>query len=135
MSATKAVIYLLHNNATLIAQVPAARIMAGTLPQTLALPAIHVRQISGTERLPVSMAEAKRFRTERVQVTVLAGTYPALKLILELVRNACSGASGSASGVVVDSVLPDGVGPDLSDEAAQIFEQSRDFMVNWVSTP
>lgn len=131
MSGVAVIRYLLANSASLTAQVPAARIFAGTIPQGSALPAIGVTQISGVERRTVAMDEPPRHRQDRVQVTVLAATYPSKKTILALVRTACANQSGSVNGVKLDSILPDGEGPDLDDPAATIYEQSRDFLVRW----
>lgn len=131
MSGTSVIRYLLANNAPLIAVVPAARIVAGTIPINAALPAIGVTQISGIELLTVAMAEGGIMRTDRVQVTVHAASYSAKKSILALVRTACAHRSGTVNSVKLDSILPDGEGPDLDDEAAQIYEQSRDFLVKW----
>lgn len=131
MSAPAIARYILANAAAVTAQVPAARIFVGPIPLKSDLPAIGVRFISGTERATVSMAEASRFRTDRVQVTVHANTYASKVAILELVRTALSPRSGSFNGFDVDSITPEGEGPDLDDEAAVTFERSRDFMVAW----
>lgn len=131
MSGVSVIRYLLANNAPLIAVVPAARILAGIIPQNAALPAIGVTEISRVEHLTVSMAESSRFYTERVQVTVHASSYSAKKAILALVRAACANRSGTVNFVKVDSILPAGDGPDLDDDAAVIFEQSSDFIVKW----
>lgn len=131
MSGVAVLRYLLANNAPLIAVVPAARIIAGVIPQGTTLPAIGISQISGVENLTVAMAEGGIFRTDRVQVTVHASSYSSKKSILALVRTACAHQSGTVNGVKLDSILPDGEGPDLDDEAAVIYEQSRDFMVRW----
>lgn len=113
--------------------VPEARIFIGTVPQESALPAIGIRQISGTERTTVTMAEPGRFRTNRVQVTAYAASYEAKDELLELVRAALSPYRGTvASTWAVDSITPDGEGPDFDDEAARIFERSRDFLVSWI---
>lgn len=134
MSGGAAVNYILSNAAAVIAVVPAARILTGpSLPVGTALPAILVRKISGDERLQLRMADAGTFRTERVQVTALADTYGAVGDILELARAACVPQRGTFGSVVVDSILPAGEGPDLSDQDADIYEQSRDFFVRWTT--
>lgn len=131
MSGVAVVRFLLANNAPVIAQVPAARIFAGTVPQGTTLPAIGVKQVSGVERLTVPMTEPLRHREDRVQVTVYAGTYAAKKTILGLVRTACANTSGTVNGFAVDCILPGGEGPDFDDDVAVIYEQSRDFMVRF----
>lgn len=133
MSGVAVVRYLLANDAAVIAVAPAARIFAGTIPQGTALPTIGITQISGVERLTVAMSEASRHRQDRVRVTVLAASYPAKKALLALVRAALDNQSGTVNSVKLDSVLPDGIGPDLDDQAAVIYEQSQDFIVKWAT--
>lgn len=113
------------------AVVPAARIFVGDIPQGAVLPALGIRYVSGTERITVAMTEASRFRTDRVQVTVHAKTYQSKAQILELVRAAMAPNRGTIGGFDVDSVTPDGEGPDFDDAAAVIFERSRDFIIAW----
>lgn len=123
--------YLLANNATLIAAVPAARIIAGALPLNTVLPAISITQISGNERKTVAMSETKKFIAERVQITVFAKTYPLQKSLLKLVRSALPISRGTVNGYDCDSVLPDSEGPDIYDPVADIFEQSQDFFIKF----
>lgn len=123
--------YVLANAAAVTAQVPAARIFIGNIPTNTALPAIGIAHISGTERDTVSLAEASRFRRDRVQVTVHAATYGAKVSILDLARTALSPKRGTLNGYDVDSIMQAGEGPDFDDEAARIYERSRDFMVAW----
>lgn len=131
MSSPAIVRNVLANAAAVTAVVPGVRIFAGTIPQGSTLPAIGVRLVSGVERTTVSMAEASRYRTDRVQVTVHAKTYATKCSILELVRTALSPKRGTVNGFDVDSITPDGEGPDFDDDAAVIYERSRDFMVTW----
>lgn len=131
MSGVAVIQALLAGNTQLVAAVPAARIFGGPIPPKTALPAIAVMQISGTERLTVSMSERRRQRTERIQVTVEARDYPTKKTVLELVRGACGMRVGDLNGVSVMSVLPAGEGPDLDDPETPLYSQSRDFIVSW----
>lgn len=134
MSGPAVVAYLLSQNAPVVAAVPAARIFAAPeLPMGTALPAISVWSVSRAERLTVGMSESSRFQVERVQVMVHAKTEPSKDSILALVRAALPVSRGTVNGVKVDSILPDLVGPDLSQPDAGIYEQSRDFMVKWSS--
>lgn len=129
MSDVAAVRYLLANNAGVIAQVPATRIMAGVLPQGTALPAIAVTHVSTVRRNQVA-ATSVRFCVSRVQVTILASTYQSQKSIAALVRTALPRSRGTVNGVAVDSIVSDIEGPDFSDEAG-IFMGSLDFIVNF----
>lgn len=134
MSGAAAINHVLSNAAAVVAAVPAARILTGPiLPVGTDMPAILVRKISGDERLTVVMDDTGRMRSERVQVTAYADNYNDVHDVLELVRAACVPQRGSLGGVTVDSVLPAGDGPDLSDPDAGIFEASRDFLVKWIT--
>lgn len=133
MSDTKAVSYLLQHNANLIAAVPAAKIFTGIIPVNTALPAIVVRHVDDVEEKTINAAGAKRL-TARVQVTVKALTYATQKSILELIRIALAGTYSTVNTVAVYGISSEGSGPDLFDEAAGIFEQSRDFLISWSTT-
>jgi hypothetical protein len=134
--------YLLANNAPVLAVVPATRITAGDLPINTTMPAIAVTQISGMPRLTIAMTEPNRINTDRVQVSALfkgpAGTpsgagYPGVAALMVLVLAACPNQNGTINGVAVDSILPDIEGPDLQDDATNLFSRSRDFIVKWRS--
>lgn len=142
MSGVAVIRYLLANNAALVAAVPAARIVAGDIPLSTAMPAISVTQISGMPRNDVEMRSAHVLHTDRVQVSVLVrgsqgtppgGGYPSVRSILRLVFAACPNTYGIVNGVNVDSILPDIEGPDLSDEESALYQGSRDFFVKWNS--
>ena len=128
MSDVKAVRYLLSQNANLIAQVPASRIIGGVLPQDIALPAISVTHVSTVR--PQMVSAASRLCVARVQVSVLATTYATQKSVLGLVRAALPRSRGNVNGVAVDSILPDVEGPDFNDEAG-IYMGSIDYRVTY----
>lgn len=134
MSDVKLIRYMLANNANLIAVVPEVRIFAGVVPLNTVLPAIAVNHLSTVERNTVAMNTATVLATSRVQVTVLAKSYASQKSILELIRKALPNANGIINGVNVDSILPDISGPDLRDDDAGIYMQSRDFMCKIIET-
>lgn len=131
MSDVKVVCHLLKNNAPLIAVVPAAKIMAGRIPQNTALPAIGVMHVSTVRRHPVA-GTATELCTSRVQITVHAATYPTQKSILVLIRAALPRTRGTVNGVVVDSLMHELDGPDMSDDEAGIFEESVDYVVKFI---
>lgn len=140
MSGVAIIRTLLVANAPLLAVIPSARIMAGDIPLATVLPAIGIMQISGVPRLTLAMTEANRMQTDRVQVSVLfkgpagspSGTgYPGVKAALALVRAALPNQNGTVAGFSLDSILPDTIGPDLQDEASQLFSQSQDWIVKW----
>lgn len=129
MSGVAIIRYKLANNAALTVVVPATRITAGVLPQNTTLPAISVTLVSGVTGLQV--AKASGLRTDRVQITVDAATYPQVRQILALCRAALPYTRGSVNGVACDSILPDIEGPDGFDDLLKTYFQSQDFMVTW----
>jgi hypothetical protein len=130
MSDVHVVRYLLAHNAGVIAVVPADRIMAGILPQGIALPALAVTHVS-TIRKNYVAETAVDWCTSRVQVTGMAATYPALKSLLVLVRAALPRSRGTVDSVAVDAILSDIEGPDFRDDAEGVFMQSHDFVVTY----
>lgn len=135
MSGTAAIWYLLKTKSTVIAVVPAARIVCGDLPINTVLPAISVKQISSVPMNLMNTNEANKLHTERVQVTALfKGSYPGLKAFMKLLLAACPSQRGTVNGVVIDSIQPALEGPDLYDQETDIYSQSRDFIVRWIAT-
>lgn len=130
MSDVAVVRYLLANSAGLIAVVPATKIIAGTIPQGTALPAISVTHLSTVRRQPVG-TPANVFCTSRVQVTVMAKTYPTQKSIMALVRAALPRTKGTVSGIVVDSLMPDFEGPDFKNDEIGAHVGSIDYIVTY----
>jgi hypothetical protein len=74
-----------------------------------------------------------RLITERVQVTVYAGSYAVKLPILLAIRDACVRQRGTIAGVRVDGIMPADPhwGPDLDDPGDPIFERSLDLIVRW----
>lgn len=145
MSGVKVIRSKLVALSALTSIVSASRIMAGTLPQGVQLPAISILFISGTPRNTISMNEAKKLYTDRIQVSAAvkipnatpptalpAGQgYPTIEAIMPLLRQACANASGTIAGMDVDSILPDLEGPDLADMAVGMLTRSQDFIVKY----
>lgn len=130
MSDVKVIRHLLANSAALTAAVPAAKIMAGVIPQGTVLPAIAVSHLSTVRRKTVERS-ATEHCTSRVQVTVQAKSYPHQKEILALVRAALPRTRGVVHGVDVDNILSDIEGPDFVDSSAEIYMGSCDFIVTF----
>jgi hypothetical protein len=128
MSDVKAVRHLLANNASLIAVVPAAKIMAGLIPQGTALPAIAVSHVSTTRQRMIASPGVEHY-TSRVQVTVMATTYPQQKTILGLIKAALPRTRGAVNGVIVGSLLFDLAGPDFRDDEIGSFMGSLDYII------
>lgn len=121
---------LLVGNADLIALVPADRVVAGTLPTGVALPAIAVTRVSMVDTNIVAPG-ATRHVDERVQVTVLAKNYPTLRNILRKTKAAAADKIGDLAGLTNVTVRTDGAGPDFMDEQASIHMGEQDFLVGY----
>lgn len=128
MSGVAIVKALLHASSALTAVVPAARIMAGDLPENTAVPAISIMEVSTVEAPHIDGLAPSCLVDGRVQVTVLAANYPAQKAALALVRKACNYQRGSLAGFTVVSVRRLSNGPDFRNEEG-LCMQSIDFSV------
>jgi len=130
VSDVKAIRYLLANNAPLLAVVPAARIIKGTIPQGTTLPALSVGHVSTVRRTNVAGTVVK-FCTSRVQITVDAPNYTSQKEVLRLVRAALPLTRGIVDGVAVDSIHHELDGPDFSDDASGVYAESVDYLITY----
>jgi hypothetical protein len=117
----------------LIALVPAARIAAGVMPQGTALPAISITSVS-TNDLNIPNPATTRMVTERVQVTVMAGTYPEQKTILAAVKRAAADTRPTVSGIANVTIHTENTGPDFMNDGASIYLGSLDFRVIYNET-
>lgn len=110
--------------------VPAARIVAGVIPRGSGLPAISLMSVSSTDR-NIPAPGPKRRVTERVQVTVLARTYPEAKSLIAAVRAAAADRMPVVEGLTDVTVHTDSAGPDFLDEETGIHMQTQDFRVSF----
>ena len=110
--------------------VPIARIAAGMLPQGMDLPAISLMSVSSVDLYIPSPGTTRRV-TERVQVTVLARTYPEVKAIIAAVRQAAADQMPTIDGLFDVTVHTDSAGPDFLDEETGIHMQTQDFRVSF----
>ena len=132
MNGVAAVRQLLVADATLIALVPATRIMSGVNPLGTALPAIAITPVSGVD-LQTHDEPGQRFTTDRVQVTVMASTYPSLQEVLAAVKRAGDAKAPTVTGISNVVCRTDGQGPWFMDEGASIHLQSQDFKVSYTA--
>jgi hypothetical protein len=132
MSGVAIVRALLASTPAVTALVPASRIIAGFADQALVRPLITVTQVSANEVPTVGRRLSVKMIRERVQVTVLADKYLDLKKIMKAAALGAGVHTGVVVGIVVKSVLPENVGPEIPPGDDKIFEQSRDFMVTFV---
>lgn len=130
MNGVIAVRALLVSDLRVTGLVPEARIAAGSLPQGTLMPAISLMSVSSTDR-NVPAPGAKRRVTERVQVTVLARTYPEAKAIVAAVRAAAADQMPTIDGLTDVTVHTDSTGPDFLDEETGIHMQTQDFRVSF----
>ncbi len=130
MNGVIAVRSLLVGDLRVTTLVPPERIDAGTLPQGTVLPAIALTSISSVDR-NVPSPGPKRRVTERVQVTVLARTYPEAKSIIAAVRAAAADRMPQIDGLSDVTVHTDSAGPDFLDEETGIHMQTQDFRVSF----
>jgi hypothetical protein len=130
MNGVIAVRSLLVGDLRVTALVQPERIAAGTLPQGTVLPAIALTSISSVDR-NVPSPGPKRRVTERVQVTVLARTYPEAKAIIAAVRAAAADRLPQIDGLSDVTVHTDSAGPDFLDDETGIHMQTQDFRVSF----
>ena len=130
MNGVIAVRTLLVTDTGMTALVPPARIAAGMLPQGTDLPAISLMSVSSVDR-HIPAPGPKRRVTERVQVTVLAATYPQVKAILAAVRKAAADQMPTIDGLLDVTVHTDSAGPDFLDEETGIHMQTQDLRVSF----
>ena len=130
MNGVIAVRSLLVADTGMTALVPVARIAAGSLPQGTMMPAISLMSVSGVDR-NIPAPGPKRRVTERVQVTVLARTYPEVKAIIAAVRQAAADQMPNIDGLFDVTVHTDSAGPDFLDEETGIHMQTHDFRVSF----
>ena len=139
MSGVAVIRYLIANDAGVTAVVPSTRIMAGDLPLKTAAPAIAITQVSSVPYNLLRPNETPKLHTDRVQVTVIRKAqphddgYPGLQSLLALVLAACPSQRGPVNSISVDSIIPEGQGPDLPIPELSLFTRSMDFLVRWVA--
>lgn len=127
MSAVAILRAMLTANASLTAVIPAARIVAGVLPQATTLPALALTEVVTTEMPHIDGSAPTTLVDGRVQATVFAKDYPSVKSALALVRKACNYQRGTLAGFSVVSVRRLSNGPDFGDDGMCM--QSVDFSV------
>jgi hypothetical protein len=130
MNGVIAVRLVLVADTGLTSLVPVARIAAGMLPQGTDLPAISLMSVSSVDR-NIPAPGPKRRVTERVQVTVLARTYPEAKTLIAAIRAAAADQMPTVDGLFDVTVHTDSAGPDFLDEETGIHMQTQDLRVSF----
>ena len=130
MNGVIAVRTLLVTDTGMTALVPPAHIAAGMLPQGTELPAISLLSVSSVDR-NIPAPGSKRRVTERVQVTVLARTYPETKTLIAAIRKAAADQMPTIDELFDVTVHTDSAGPDFLDEETGIHMQTQDLRVSF----
>ena len=134
---------LLLASTALFAEVPAARVVIGVVPQKTAVPCIGITEVAGTDRQNVAGYRLRQFDdagwwterpqtkvTELVQLTVLGATYPECKRVMKAARRACRDFVGDVAGFTAVTCRLDGKGPDFQTEAG-ICGQTQDLRITY----
>lgn len=121
---------LLTENAALLAVVPESRIKAGIFRQGTTLPAISLMSVSSVDR-NIMAPGAMRMVIDRIQVTVLAQTYPSLKSVMRLVKKAAADQMPEVDGITDVVVHTDGQGADFVDDDTTLYLGTQDFKVSY----
>lgn len=129
MTGADVVAQMLRTGPAVIALVPVPNIKSGRLPADAPLNALLVRTVTSIDAQPLKRGALVR-RTDRVSVTVRAGSYRDQVAIVAAVRARVAGFTGDLGDVKRVSALPAGVGPDL-DGPGNTFEQAQDFRVSF----
>lgn len=129
MSDVEVIRALLAANALLVADVPALKIIAGSIPEGTSMPAIAVTHVG--RNWGEDLSKQSKWVRARTQVTVMASTYQDQKRLIDLVIAAVPRRPGVVLGVKVDHIARESGGPDFEDEAAEIYMQTQDFMVTY----
>ncbi len=141
MSGTAVIRYLAAHNNPVLAVVQAAKIIDDDPPVNAVLPYLVIDDIDTMRYKTIRISATQNLYTERVQATALfkgqygspQGTGKAgARALLKLVCAACLNQRGTINGVIVDSIVPDQLGPSLHDEATDIWQKSQDFFVRWI---
>lgn len=130
MDGVASLVSVLTGSATVNTLTPAARIVAGVLPQGTALPAISITSVSRVDRHTLTKG-AKTLARERVQVTVLAATYESQKAVLRAVIGAADATFPTISGISNVTIHTESAGPDFMSEDASIYIGTQDFAVTY----
>lgn len=131
MSAVRIIRALLLVDAAVLAVVPGERVFAGIIPQGTPSPCLAITEVSRVDASPVKAGATSRCLS-RVQVTVVAKSYPDQKSLLAAVRHACRDKVGSVAGVDGVTAHLDSTGPDFSDPDTGFYMQSQDFKVGFI---
>jgi hypothetical protein len=130
MDGVAAIRQLLVAHSPLTALVPAARVIAGVLPQGTALPAVALTSVSSSEDDSINPG-SHRFITERVQATIFAQNYPQKRAILKAVLRGAADKVPTMDGLRTMPVASGGAGPDFMSEDASIHMGTHDFIIRW----
>lgn len=121
---------LLAGHAPLLALIPASRMFTGVVPQGTPLPCLAITTVSSTDRNTVAAMPIVKV-AERVQITIMGATYPAVKSALLQARKACRNKLGAVGTFLNITCRLDGTGPDFNDIDAGFCMQSQDVFLTY----
>lgn len=129
MSGTAIVTALLLDDPTMKGIADRGALKEDRLPDGVNLTAVLLRTVSSVDRQPLKVGQFVR-STERVAVTVRAGSVRERKAAIAIVRAACRGRTGDIAECRGVSVLTAGLGPSVAGPGDS-FEQTQDFRVSF----
>jgi hypothetical protein len=132
MSAVKVIRSLLTANTAVTAIAPAARIIAGIVPQGTPLPAISVAEVGCPFNPKIGEIGGNTEATSRVQVTAQTKDYGQAQNLVRLARKACNLQRGTVAGIQVVRIVADSLGPDMSGVDPDDVFKPIDFMVTYL---
>lgn len=127
MSAEKVIYNLLSTNAPLKLVIPTTRMYAGVVPIGAVYPALCYNLVSSGDATAIGLTTIKS--RSRIQITVVAKSYPEVKSLVDKIRVACNLKRGTFNGVVTDSVIMDNIGADYRDDETGVFYSTVDFNI------
>ncbi len=120
---------LLREYAPLVALVPLARMKRGRLSADIALPALVVSETTQVERQ--TLVRGQKVRTvDRVSVGGRFASDRERTQIMQMVKDACAGKTGTIAGLSGVAIRTAGRGPDLNGPGDS-FEKTQDFRVSY----
>ncbi|WCT75034.1 hypothetical protein PQ455_07415 [Sphingomonas naphthae] len=131
MSAVEIIGAVLAADAAFVAAVPEGQFDYWDLPQGTPLPSVLLTEISRVEP-PALSGKTLGPVIERIQATVRANSGEERKAILDLIRDACRGRTGTIAGCLNVAVLLAGDGPQFKDADAAIYIGSTDLRVSFI---
>lgn len=135
MSASAIAREILVASAAMTAEVPAARILIGVVPQTTVLPCVGITEVSSSDHLTVGGHRGAKVKvTALVQITVMGTTYPECKEAMLAARRALRDFLGTAGAFLGTTCRLESQGPDFQTDAG-FCAQTQDVRITYDENP